>query len=55
MDQTANGADHIFAIKVGSDLVIFADSNHDGSITAADDAVILAGRSLADVAGGNFI
>ena len=43
------------AVQVGTDVVVFADSHHDGSITGADDAVTLVGKSLADISASNFI
>jgi hypothetical protein len=54
-DYLANAGDHYIAIQVNSDVVVFADTNHDGAITTADDAVILTGRSLTDIAGSNLI
>ena len=32
-----------------------ADTNADGTITAADDAIILTGKTLADVLASDFI
>jgi Ca2+-binding RTX toxin-like protein len=49
------------AVQVGSDVVVFADNSSttvgtpDHSITAADDAVTLVGKSLADITFSNFI
>ncbi|MBS0362348.1 MAG: calcium-binding protein, partial [Proteobacteria bacterium] len=48
-------ANNYIAIKVGSDLVVFADTTADGHITSADDAVILQGRGLNDITAGDFI
>ena len=43
------GAGKYVAVQIGSDTVLFADTNGDHSITAADDAVVLVGKSLADI------
>jgi hypothetical protein len=34
---------------------VFIDSNASGTITAADDAIILTGKSLTDITGTSFI
>jgi hypothetical protein len=34
---------------------VFVDSNNDHHITSADDAIILTGRTLADLTAGQFI
>jgi len=36
-------------VQIGGDTVLFADTNADHSITAADDAVVLVGKSLSDI------
>ena len=58
----ANGSAHIagdkyFAVQVGADVVVFADSNADHAIDSTDDAIILTGKTLADIVanGSNFI
>ena len=43
------------AVQVGSDVVVFADTNVDHSITAADDAVTLVGKSLTDINFSNIV
>jgi len=42
------------AVQVGTDVVVFADTNLDHSITTADDAVTLVGKTLADITFSNF-
>jgi len=51
--QIASGAANYVTVQVGSDLVIFADSRDDNG--AADDAVVLVGRTLADVSASNIV
>jgi hypothetical protein len=51
----AHVGDKYFAVQVGADVVVFSDSNADAHVTAADDAVILTGRSLSDITGTSFI
>lgn len=47
---------HVYvALQVGSDVVVYIDSNASGTITTADDAIILTGKSLADITLANFI
>jgi hypothetical protein len=55
--QTTHAADKYAAVQVGADVVVFIDTNADHHITTADDAIILAGRSLTDLiaGGGSFI
>ena len=49
--QIAAGQNYV-AVQVGADVIIFADSaGNDGT---ADSAVMLVGRTLADIAFGNF-
>ena len=36
-------------------MVVYIDSNASGTITTADDAIILTGKSLADITLANFI
>ncbi|HZZ31631.1 MAG TPA: hypothetical protein VFE10_06515, partial [Phenylobacterium sp.] len=47
----ATGATNIVVVAVGSDLVVFADSANNNT---AGDAVILQGRTLADISISNF-
>ena len=54
-DMQANANSHYIALKVGGDVVVYIDTDNNGSITAADDAIVLQGKSLSDVTGGNFI
>jgi Ca2+-binding RTX toxin-like protein len=48
----AAGTVNVVAVAVGADVVVFADSAGDNGV--ADDAVVLSGRTLADVGGVNF-
>jgi Ca2+-binding RTX toxin-like protein len=41
--------------NLGNDIVVFADTSADGHITTADDAIILTGRTLADLLASDFI
>ena len=50
--QVAAGTINYVAVQVGTDLFVFADSA--GNNGAADSAVMLVGRGLADIAFGNF-
>ena len=45
--KIAAGTIEFVAVKVGADVIVFADANHDHK--AADAAVILVGKSLADI------
>jgi hypothetical protein len=49
--HTTHATDKYAAVQVGADVVVFIDTTADGHITGADDAVILTGRSLTDLAG----
>jgi hypothetical protein len=40
------------SVDVGADVVVFADTNGDGT---ADEAVLLTGRALTDIAETNII
>ena len=51
--QIGAGAADFVAVAVGSDVVVFADTGGDNG--TADDAVVLMGRTLADVASANLI
>ena len=58
----ANTSPHIagdkyFAVQLGSDVVVFIDSNADHAITTADEAILLTGRTITDILanGSNFI
>ena len=53
--HTTHAGNIYAAVQVGADVVVYIDSNHDGDITTADDAVILSGRALTDIAAVNFI
>ena len=48
----ANGTEHVAAVQVGSDVIVFVDNNADH---VADDAIILSGRALTDLSGSSFI
>ena len=52
---TTHAGDKYAAVQVGSDVIVFIDSNASGTITTADDAILLTGRTLADIAATNFI
>ena len=43
------------AVQVGGDVVVFADTNASGTITTADDAVTLVGKTLSDIDFSNVI
>jgi hypothetical protein len=43
------------AVQVGADVIVFADTNASGTITAADDAVTLVGKTLADIDFSNIV
>jgi Ca2+-binding RTX toxin-like protein len=53
--NTDLGAHIYVALQVGSDVVVYIDSNADGHITAADDAIVLTGKALADITLANFV
>ena len=48
----ASGAANVVAVQIGSDVAVFADSADNNG--TQDDAVVLTGRTLADVSGANF-
>jgi Ca2+-binding RTX toxin-like protein len=48
----ASGAANVVSVQVGADVAVFADSADDNGI--ADDGLMLAGRTLADVSATNF-
>ena len=50
--KIAGGAADFVAVKVGADVIVFADSHHDDG--TADAAVVLVGRSLADIGFGDI-
>lgn len=50
----AGGIVRYVAVQVGSDVVVFAEDDNNAA-NGADEAVILVGRSLADIAAGNFV
>ena len=45
--QIGSGTAEYVAVQVGADVIVFADSRNDDGV--ADDAVVLAGRTLADI------
>src|SRR5207253_3082995 len=49
----AGGVIDYYVVQVGTDVVVFADSNNDNG--TADDAVVLVGRSLNDIGPGNIV
>ena len=55
----ANGhlgnAGKYIAVQVGTDVVVFADTNADHSITGVDDAVTLVGKTLNDIDFSNIV
>ena len=50
--RVAAGVDFI-AVQVGANVIVFADTA--GNNGAAEDAVVLVGRTLADIAAGNIV
>ena len=50
--KIASGAADFVAVKVGADVIVFADSHHDNG--GADAAVVLVGKSLADIGAGDI-
>jgi Ca2+-binding RTX toxin-like protein len=48
------GTGKYVAVQIGSDTVVFADTDANGQITAADTAVVLVGRALTDIAFSNI-
>lgn len=52
---TTHAAHKYAAVQVGADGIVFTDTDGDHHITAADAAVILTGKTLADIAAGNFV
>ena len=51
--QIAGGTVEYVAMQVGGDVIVFADSHGDHGV--AEDAVVLAGRTLADIDASNFV
>lgn len=51
--QIVTGTYNYVSVLVGSDVIVFADSGNDNG--SAEDAVVLVGRALADIAAANFI
>jgi Ca2+-binding RTX toxin-like protein len=51
----AGGTVHYYAAQVGNDVVVFADTNHNLGLDSGDDAVVLVGRSLADISENNIV
>ena len=51
--QIAAGTVDYVVIQVGSDVVVFADTGANN--VTADDAVVLVGRTLADISAANII
>jgi Ca2+-binding RTX toxin-like protein len=50
-NTTLDGVTDVVAVQIGSDVVVFADVDGDGS---ADNAVALVGRTLNDISSQNF-
>ena len=50
--KIGSGAADFVAVKVGADVIVFADTHHDNG--TADAAVILVGRTLADIGFGDI-
>ena len=50
--QIAGGVVDYVVIQVGSDVVVFCDTA--GNNGSAEDAVVLVGRTLADIGAGNI-
>lgn len=48
----AAGTADVVAVQVGADVIVFADEDHENQIGAA---VVLVGKSLADIAPGDFV
>jgi hypothetical protein len=53
--SATHGTNKYAAVQAGSSVIIFVDTNADHSITAADEAVILTGKSLTDIVATDFI
>ncbi len=51
--QIAGGTVKYAAVQVGADVIVFSDTHNDHNL--ADDAVILAGRTLADIDASNIV
>jgi hypothetical protein len=51
----AGGNVHYVVAQVGTDVVVFADTNPGGGLNPGDDAVVLVGRTLADISESNII
>ena len=51
----ANATDAFVAVQVGSDVVVFVDEGGNHAVDGTDDAILLVGKTLADIALGNFI
>ncbi|HXA39241.1 MAG TPA: calcium-binding protein [Phenylobacterium sp.] len=51
--QIAGGVVEYVSVQVGSDVIVFADTNGDHGV--AEDAVVLQGRTLADIDASNII
>jgi hypothetical protein len=49
------GAGLYVAVQIGTDVVVFADTDGNHSITAADTAVVLVGKSLSDIDFTNIV
>jgi Ca2+-binding RTX toxin-like protein len=46
-----DSGEHVVAVQVGGDVIVFADTTDDGQ---ASSAIVLVGRTLADVGAGDF-
>ena len=51
--QIAAGTVDYVAVQVGSDVVVFADNG--GTANTVEDAVVLVGRTLADISASNIL
>ena len=46
-----DSGEHVVAVQVGDDVIVFADTGDEGS---AASAILLVGRTLADVSASDF-
>lgn len=51
--QIGTGATDVFAVAVGNDVIVFADTRGDNG--TADDAILLAGRGLGQISAANIV
>ena len=52
--NAAIGTGHYVAVQVGSDVVVFADTDGTAGISGTDDAVTPIGKTLNDITFGNI-